>query len=170
MAKLLITREQLIKYTRLGANVDMDKVVPFIITAEDIQLQSQLGTRLFTKLKTLIDDGTIGDVGNEDYKYIYDTYVVKMLAFFTMSDFALAHPYQFNNTGVTRPQQEFGLLPEIEEVNKLSQNLEDKAIAYTSMFVRYMCYNSSKFPEWTSNTNADISPLHGKNRSTWWLG
>lgn len=167
MAKLLITREQLLRYTAISGETDMDKITPSLIAAEEIQVQSQLGTELYKKLKTLVDDDTINDTTNSDYKYILDTYIVQMLAHFTAAEFYLFHTFNVNNTGVTRPTNPDGILPDVNEIELLSQREEDRAIWYVGRFVDYMCNNSSLFPEWSTNVNDDISPQYGKNRSTW---
>lgn len=48
---LLITRQDLVKYTGVNGNVDTDNFIQWIKVAQDIHLQNYLGTDLFNKLK-----------------------------------------------------------------------------------------------------------------------
>jgi hypothetical protein len=48
---LLITRNDLVKYTVINGNVDSDKFLQFIKIAQDIHIQNYLGTDLFNRLK-----------------------------------------------------------------------------------------------------------------------
>jgi hypothetical protein len=49
---LLITRDDVVKFTSLNGNVDPDKFIQYIKIAQDLHIQSYLGTDLFEKIKT----------------------------------------------------------------------------------------------------------------------
>ena len=51
MEALLITRQDLVKYTATNGNVDTDNFIQWIKVAQDIHIQNYLGTNLFNKLK-----------------------------------------------------------------------------------------------------------------------
>jgi len=51
MEALLITRQDLVKFTATNGNVDTDNFIQWIKVAQDIHLQNYLGTQLFNKLK-----------------------------------------------------------------------------------------------------------------------
>jgi hypothetical protein len=48
---LLITKEDIFKYTQLSGNFDVDKITPFIKIAQDIQVQELCGTVLYRRLQ-----------------------------------------------------------------------------------------------------------------------
>ena len=52
MEALLITRQDLVKFTATNGNVDTDNFIQWIKVAQDIHLQNYLGTKLLDKLKT----------------------------------------------------------------------------------------------------------------------
>ncbi len=48
---LLITRDDLVRYTAVNGNVDVDKFIQFIKIAQDIHIQNYLGTKLLEKIQ-----------------------------------------------------------------------------------------------------------------------
>ena len=56
---LLIERADLVKFTVVDGNVDTDRFIQFIKIAQDIHIQSYLGTDLLNKLKADIEAGTL---------------------------------------------------------------------------------------------------------------
>jgi hypothetical protein len=51
MAKALwIKREDLVRNTALGGNIDTDKFIQFISIAQDIHIQNYTGTKLYDKI------------------------------------------------------------------------------------------------------------------------
>ena len=52
MEALLITRQDLVKFTATNGNVDTDNFIQWIKVAQDIHIQNYLGTKLLDKLKT----------------------------------------------------------------------------------------------------------------------
>jgi len=48
---LLITRDDLVRFTSVNGNVDTDKFIQYIKIAQDIHIQNYLGTELLNKIK-----------------------------------------------------------------------------------------------------------------------
>jgi hypothetical protein len=57
---LLISRNDLVKFTALNGNIDTDKFIQFIKIAQDIHIQNYLGTDLLNKLKNDIVNSQSG--------------------------------------------------------------------------------------------------------------
>ena len=53
---LLISKKDLQEYTSLNANTDVDKVIQFVLIAQNIWIQQYTGTRLLDKIKTDITE------------------------------------------------------------------------------------------------------------------
>ena len=50
MAKaLLISRQDAIRFTNMNGNIDTDKFIQYVSIAQDIHIQSMLGTKLLEK-------------------------------------------------------------------------------------------------------------------------
>jgi hypothetical protein len=62
MAKALwIKREDLVRNTALGGNIDTDKFIQFISIAQDIHIQNYTGTKLYDKISNDIIAGTLAN-------------------------------------------------------------------------------------------------------------
>ena len=51
---LLITRNDVVKFTAMNGNVDSDNFLQYIKISQDIHIQNYLGTDLLEKLKILV--------------------------------------------------------------------------------------------------------------------
>ena len=76
---LFISAEKLKSSTALNLNVSTDLLLPYVRQAQKLYVEPKLGTELYDKLKTLITNGTVGNVGNEAYKTLLDDYIGDML-------------------------------------------------------------------------------------------
>ena len=77
---LFIKREDIVRNTALGGNVDTDKFIQFIKVAQEIHVQNYLGSRLYDKISSDIIAGTLS--GN--YLSLVNTYIQPMLIHFSM--------------------------------------------------------------------------------------
>ncbi len=156
MAKVLfINRNDLVKNTIIDGNVQADKLMHFIDIAQTIHIQNYLGTDLYNKLKTMIDDGTItGTV----YETLLVDYVQPMLIHYAMVDFLPFHNYQIKNGGIFKHVSENAETVEKAEVDYLVEKERSLAEYYTRRFIQFMDFNQQSYPEYTSNTNDDIYP------------
>jgi hypothetical protein len=68
---LLITRQDVVKFTSLNGNVDTDKFIQFVKIAQDTDLQNYTGTQLLNKIKTDIINSTLAG----DYLTLTTTYL-----------------------------------------------------------------------------------------------
>ena len=61
MKALWIKREDLVRNTALGGNIDTDKFIQFISIAQDIHIQNYTGTKLYDKISNDIIAGTLAN-------------------------------------------------------------------------------------------------------------
>ena len=64
---LFISEAKLKDSTAINLNVDPEILLPYVLQAQRIYIETKLGTTLYEKLESLITAGTIGNVGNEAY-------------------------------------------------------------------------------------------------------
>lgn len=169
MKALFITTDELRRKSIIGGNVDSDKFVQFVETAQDIHIQNYLGTNLYNKLQSLITAGTIDDAGNAVYKTLLDDYVAPMLIWYAQADYYAFAPFQVSNGGVFKHRSENSDTPEIAEVNMLVSRCVDTADFYTRRFLDYMGYNSNLYPEYNQSTNEGMYPDKSDNFNSWVL-
>jgi len=72
---LLISEELLKTYSYISENVQSDELRYAIMISQNIEIQESLGTNLYQHILDAVDNGTIGDVSNTNYKYLLDTYI-----------------------------------------------------------------------------------------------
>ena len=144
---LLINRADVMRLTGLNGNIDEDKILPHISTAQDIHLQPIIGTKLMDKVKELIEAGTLDDPGNEAYATLEYTYITPTLVFQVMWDFMPFQQYMIANGGIFQHNAETSATPTKDEVDALIQRFKDKAEFYADRLRDYLCDNTSSFAE-----------------------
>lgn len=166
MAKaLFITNRDLKRFSVLDGNVDADKFIQYIDIAQDIHIQNYLGTDLYEKLQADI----IADTLTGNYLTLVNTYVKPMLIHWAMVEYLPFAAYTVANKGIYKHTAENSDSVTKNEVDYLSEKERDIAQHYTRRFIDYMCYNSTLFPEYSSNTNEDVSPSKQSNFGGWVL-
>lgn len=161
---LLVTKEDIFKYTSLKGNVDVDKVTPFVKVAQDIEVQGILGTELYQKVLTDVMNNTL--TGN--YSVLVLQYVQPMLIHYAMADFLLFHGYEISNAGIVRNSPENTVLPEKSELDTLVKRERDIAETYRNRAVDYLVYYPQYFPEYTANQNNGQYPSSKPNNYVSW--
>jgi len=77
--------------------------------------------------------------------------------------------YQIKNGGISKHSSENTESVSKDEVEFLVQKQRDFSEYYTRRFVDYICFNSTKFPEYLNNSGSDIDPDKDVNPSNWVL-
>ena len=151
---LLITEDYLKKYTAITDAVDPNIIRPAIYLAQDKQITNYLGTDLMNKIKADVSAGTLSG----DYEILLNDYVLKSLLWWTMVELYPSLLYKHDNGNLVSRQSEDTTPVTKGEMESLKESARDNARYYTNRLVQYLCYNSTLFPEYTSNSNNDIKP------------
>jgi hypothetical protein len=162
---LFISRTDLVKNTIIDGNVDTDKFIQFIKISQEIHLQNYLGSKLYDKISADIVAGTLAG----DYLALVTDYLQPMLIHYAMMDYLPFAAYQIKNGGVFKHSSENSETVSKDEIDFLTKKQRDFAEYYTRRFIDYICFNSTKFPEYTNNTETDIYPDKDTNSSNWVL-
>ena len=155
---LFISEEKLKDSTAINLNVDPNLLLPYVRQAQKLYVEPKLGTQLTEKLKDLITLGTINDVGNEAYKTLLDDYIGDMLpnwAFYHAVPFLR---FKIENGNIYSKTSETGNALSTEESQSLREEVSNTAQYYTERLIDYICNNTSSFPEYNTNTGADVNP------------
>ena len=157
---LFISEAKLKNSTAIGLNVDVSILNPYLRQAQKLYVETKLGTDLNQKLKDLIVAGTVGSVGNEAYKTLLDDYIGDMLP-----NYALYHAIPFlrfkiENGNIYSKTSETGTALSTEEAQHFREEIRNTAEYYTERMIDYICNNSTLFPEYTTNSGADVDPSH----------
>ncbi len=162
---LLITRDDIVRYTALNGNVDTDKFLQFIKIAQDIHIQNYLGSKLFQKIQADIIAGTLA--GN--YLNLVVSFVKPMLVHWAMVEYLPFAAYTIANKGVYKHSSENAENVDKNEVDYLLEKERSIAQHYTERFIDYMSFNQTLFPEYRANINNDMFPDTNNNNIGWYL-
>jgi hypothetical protein len=166
---LLISTEDVKKFTILNGNLDVDDFIQYIKIAQDITIQNYLGTDLYNKFQTLIIDGDINEVEFLSYKTLLNNYIKPMLIHWSMVHYLPFAAYTIANKGVYKHNSENATNVEKNEIDFLVEKERDIAEHYTQRFIDYMCFQQSEYPEYTSNSNDDMNPDTNNFYGSWVL-
>jgi hypothetical protein len=158
--------------TAIHGNIDPKLIYPDIKVAQDMYIHPALGTALFNKIQTLIEDETISDAGNAIYKTLLDRYIVDALMYFTLAELPTTISYQFWNKGVIRKQGLDTDLPSMDELISLQNKYKDRGEFYLERLRLYLKQNQTSFPEYINPGSGvdDIHPSHNAFTMPVYLG
>ena len=162
---LLISRNDIVKFTALNGNIDTDSFIQWIKVAQDIHIQNYLGTNLLEKIKTDIINNTLAN----PYLSLLKTYVKPMLIHWAMVEYLPFSAYTIANKGVFKHTSENATSVEKNEVDFLVEKKRMIAQNYTERFITYINFNNSLFPEYSTNSNADMFPSTQNNFTGWYI-
>jgi len=151
---LFISEDKLKDSTAIGMNVDVDLLLPFVRQAQKLYVETKLGTDLTQKLKDEIIAGTLAGA----YKTLVDTYIGDMLP-----NFALYHAIPFlrfkvENGNIYSKASENGTALSTEEAQHLREEVKNTGEYYMERMIDYVTNNISSFPEYSTNSGADVNP------------
>lgn len=162
---LLISRNDIVKFTALNGNIDTDKFIQFIKIAQDIHIQNYTGTNLLEKIKTDIINNTLVN----PYLSLLTTYIKPMLIHWAMVEYLPFSAYTIANKGVFKHTSENATSVEKNEVDFLVEKERMIAQNYTERFITYINFNNSSFPEYSNNSNSDMFPSTQNNFTGWYI-
>ena len=155
---LFISEEKLKDSTAINLNVDPNLLLPYVRQAQKLYVEPKLGTQLTDKLKELITNNTIGLPANAAYKTLLDDYIGDMLpnwAFYHAVPFLR---FKIENGNIYSKTSETGNALSTEESQSLREEVSNTAQYYTERLIEYITNNTGLFPEYSTNSGADVNP------------
>jgi hypothetical protein len=151
---LFISEEKLKDSTALNLNLDVNLLLPYLRQSQKLYVETKLGTDLTQKLKDEITAGTLAGA----YKTLVDDYIGDMLpnwAFYHSIPFLR---FKIENGNIYSKTSETGTALSTEEAQHLREEVRNTAEYYTERMIDYVRNNTSSFPEYNTNSGADVSP------------
>lgn len=154
----LISEGKLKAFTDINNNLDTDLIKSAIREAQIIQITRLLGQKLYDKIVSDVDAGTITGI----YKSLLDDYIQDTLIYYSYHT-ALEYIYlRPRNNGLLQPQGgDNSLSVDMTVYDKKRQSVLNKAEYFAERLVDYLCYNNNLFPEYGTETNEEITPDMG---------
>jgi hypothetical protein len=103
------------------------------------------------------------------YTTLLSKYIKPMVIHWAMVEFLPYSAYKISNKGVFKHNSENSTTVEKNEIDFLIEKERDVAQSYTNRFIDYMNFNQSLFPEYNTNSNADVYPDNDANFVGWVL-
>lgn len=153
----LISRETLVKRTKINGATDVDKFAENIQYSQDVKLRALIGKDLLEKLKADVIASTL--TGN--YLALVQNQITDYLVYAVASDYIILSPFDINNGGANQYQPENGNSLGQTQVDRVATLTENKAEAYGQLLIDYLDDNAALFPEYTKT--GSTSNYHGWN-------
>jgi hypothetical protein len=155
MGVLLISEVKLKNFTNINKNVDMDVLKAEVQVAQDIDLQTILGSKFYNELLSKVN--STGNTFNADELELVNSYVQPYLiqtAYFN----AIPHlMYRTLNRGIQEGNNEFGAPVEIETMKYLRSLQKQRADFYSQRLMDYLLTGrgQNKFPSYNNATTLE---------------
>jgi len=165
---LFISRNDLVKRTPIGGDIDSDKLIPFVKTAQDKYILIALGTVLYGYLQAQVAAGTVTGV----YKTLMDDYITDCLVHYTFVEALPYLAYQFDNTGITKNiNGEQGSSPSKVDIDYILQKELATAQFYAERLVNFLIAHNSTYPQYTATTgfSDNVYPDKGQQYRNGWV-
>ena len=144
---LLISEDYIKSITNISDNLANDYLLPSIKLAQDIDLESTIGTQLLEKIQELIYNNDISNQENSMYKLLLDNYVQPYLAYATIKHLTPTVAYKLANQGVVRTDDEKSYNITSNEVDKVIDFYNHIANTYKKRLQLFLIANYNEFPE-----------------------
>ena len=151
---LFISEDKLKDSTAINLNVDVDILLPFVREAQKLYVETALGTDLTDKLKAEITAGTLAGA----YKTLVDDYVGDMLPAYSLYHAVPYLRFKVENGNIYSKTSETGNALSTEESQSFREEILNTASYYRERMIDYVRNNLSSFPEYSTNSGADVSP------------
>ena len=141
---LLVSEQKLKAFSAIHENVQTDDLAPHIQAAQDLQLQTAIGTQLLNALK----DAILNETLSADQKLLIDDYISPMLiqwAFYQALPFL---KYKVVDKGIVSGSSETSTSTTLDELQYLRQSVMDTAEFYQERLRLYLNNNTNTYPEY----------------------
>jgi len=151
---LFVNPDYIKRITNINGSIEDAYLVPSIILSQDKYIQLYLGTDLLDKLKTDISGGGLSG----DYATLMNDYVRKATLWWTMVELIPSLYVKMDNGSLVLRVSESTQTISPDDLHREIERARQNAQFYTYRMYQYLCNNSSLFPEYSSNTGADMLP------------
>lgn len=143
---LFISELTLKSRTGISEAIDGTRIKPQIKLAQDMYVQTALGSRLYQRLQTGIDAGNL----TTDETTLLNNYVTDCLVWYTMSLLPMSLGYQIFSKGVLQKTAEESETPSRSDLEAISGSYKQTAEFYKQRLIDYLRENYTAFAEYNN--------------------
>lgn len=147
---IFITESLFKERTGSSTAIDGKQIFPIIKVAQDIYIQTALGSTLYLRLQ----EGIENDDLNNDEKDLLDNYITDALVWFTMSMLPMTMGYQLFSKGFLQKTSEESTPPSQKDLELIEQKYLAYAEYYKTRIIRYLQQNYTKYYEYLNSVIA----------------
>jgi hypothetical protein len=135
--KAIIRASDIVKYTPIGGNVDLDKFLPCVLDAQITDLEPLLGESLYNKIATDYENDALTGL----YETLYENYIKPFLIHASAKNYFLIGAYQINNGGIMKHTTENSESISKSEIDYLYTNQRSKCEVYAGRMKKWLVRN-----------------------------
>lgn len=172
MSKVLLISEDTIKtYSGLNDNIFGKSLLPAIREAQEIGLQGIIGSCLYQRLCSMVEDGSIENQENSNYKSLLDNQIQYYLIYKVISDLIPIIGVKLGNIGVMVSNDEHMQNLSEDERSRVDTYYEYRADFYCKRLQEFLLANRELFAELKEcDCNAMSANLDSASSIGLWLG
>lgn len=174
MVNILLISEDFIKTnSSIDDNLWGKNLLPAIREAQDMGLQSIIGSCLYKRLLQMVADGSIMDEENVPYKALLDDYIQSYLLYQVQVNVLPIISVKLANIGTVHSNDEYVSNLSNGERDLVSHHYQDKADFYCKRLQDYLKGNKKIYPELDCGCECDgeMKPnLQSHSSCPIWLG
>jgi len=144
---LLISEDTIKTQSGLNDNIWGKSLLPAIREAQEIGLQSIIGSCLYQRLCSMVEDGSIRDTENIPYKTLLDEYISYYLIYRTIADLIPVIGTKLGNIGVVISNDEHMVNLTEDERSRVDTYYEYRADFYCKRLQEYLLNNKELYSE-----------------------
>lgn len=144
---LLISEDYIKSITNISDNISNDYLLPSIKLAQDIDLESTIGSQLLEKIQELIYNNDISNENNSMYKLLLDKYIQPYLAYATIKHLTPTVAYKLVNQGIVRTDDDKSYNVTSNEVDKVIDYYSHIANTFKKRLQLFLIANYNEFTE-----------------------
>lgn len=168
MEVILVSADQVKTYSNISENTSDKMIFTAILDAQQIELQSIIGSRLLDKICSLVKDRTISG----SYKELLDNYIQPFLIRQVASEIIIPISYKIGNFGVAQSSDDHLEASQLKDISFVKNYYLDKANTAKKRLQDYLISERLSFPELNEyDFPKDVFPnLYSSTSCGIWLG
>lgn len=159
--------------TVLHDNVEDKLIEPNIKAVQDFKIRPLLGSNLFKKMLTIIDNGTItSNSANSWYLELLTDYLVDAICNYVLAEMPESLNFQMYNKGLSTLKDDKSTQPSVSDIYTMIATFVGRGDGYAKNARLYLIQNQSRFPEYFTQVDgvAAVYPVRGTETSPLYLG
>ena len=152
---LLISEELLKTYSYINDNVQSDELRYGIMVSQNIEIQESLGTNLYQHYLDSVDNGTMNDPSNVNYKYLLDKYIQPTLVAYALYRCLDNFIAKFMSVGMVQNRSEMGNSIDFKLFLHLKTQAKQDADFQNNLLRRHLIFRSANYPLYNNGSLND---------------